>query len=325
MLHAYSVVRYLGPKLFMIMKMSFELGAFIFIMAVFFFAFGVSTQSLLYHNMPLDRNLIKNVFFPAYFVIGGEYYTAESILTASTCEVKDKNRDQTDVYSRDDCPDRVGADVTLFIYTFYMIFLNILLTNLLIAIFSKTYDTVEEESDNVWKSLRYKIVYEYFHKPTLPPPFVVIKFLSFPITLITKLLKSLCFKNLRPSQNIFNKIFYHFYQEYKNGFKIYFENSAQKKAFVTWESQIAEEVVNNEKLQKFENIEYKLQSNYVKYSKLSRDLRTILDKRVKTEMDLVKIDNMLDQILTQIEKDPNNKNKEAIKEIIKKILKTHLN
>ena len=62
-----------------------------------------------------------------------------------------------------------------------------------------------------------------------------------------------------------------------------------------------------------------------RYSKLSRDLRTILDKRVKTEMDLVKIDNMLDQILTQIEKDPNNKNKEAIKEIIKKILKTHLN
>ena len=83
MLHAYSVVRYLGPKLFMIMKMSFELGAFIFIMAVFFFAFGVSTQSLLYHNMPLDRNLIKNVFFPAYFVIGGEYYTAESILTGN--------------------------------------------------------------------------------------------------------------------------------------------------------------------------------------------------------------------------------------------------
>lgn len=74
-------MRNLGPKLFMIQKMSFELVGFIFIILVFIFAFGVSTQSLLYHNMPLDSNLIKNVFFPAYFVIGGEYYTAESILT----------------------------------------------------------------------------------------------------------------------------------------------------------------------------------------------------------------------------------------------------
>ena len=39
------------------------------------FAFGVSTQALLYHNQKLDSNLLKSVFFPAFFFIGGEYYT----------------------------------------------------------------------------------------------------------------------------------------------------------------------------------------------------------------------------------------------------------
>lgn len=35
---------------------------------------------MMYHNVPLDKELMKNVFFPAFFVIGGEYYTADSIL-----------------------------------------------------------------------------------------------------------------------------------------------------------------------------------------------------------------------------------------------------
>ena len=49
-------------------------------MVLFLFAFGVSTQALMFRGQELDLDLIKNVFFPAYFVIGGEYYTLDSIL-----------------------------------------------------------------------------------------------------------------------------------------------------------------------------------------------------------------------------------------------------
>ena len=38
-------------------------------------------------------------------------------------------------YTHDDCPDPHGAQVTLAIYVAYVIILNILLVNLLIAIF----------------------------------------------------------------------------------------------------------------------------------------------------------------------------------------------
>jgi len=60
--------------------MTKELLGFMFIILLLMFAFGISTQSMMYHNQPLDWELLKNVFFPAYFVIGGEYYTADTLL-----------------------------------------------------------------------------------------------------------------------------------------------------------------------------------------------------------------------------------------------------
>jgi hypothetical protein len=51
------------------------------LVVVFLFAFGVSTQSLMFHNQELNGDLLKQVFFPSYFVIGGEYYTLDDILT----------------------------------------------------------------------------------------------------------------------------------------------------------------------------------------------------------------------------------------------------
>jgi hypothetical protein len=59
-----------------------ELAYYITIILVIIFAFGISTQSMLYPNQQLNAELLKNVFFPAYFVIGGEYYTRSDIMNA---------------------------------------------------------------------------------------------------------------------------------------------------------------------------------------------------------------------------------------------------
>lgn len=64
----------------MIRRMINELTFFMFIVIVFIFAYGVSTQALMYHNQEPDLSLLKNVFFPAYFVIGGEYYEREKLM-----------------------------------------------------------------------------------------------------------------------------------------------------------------------------------------------------------------------------------------------------
>ena len=64
----------------MINKMLIELISFITIILIIMFAFGVSTQSLMYHNVPLNANLLKNVFSHAFFIIVGEFQTRSSIM-----------------------------------------------------------------------------------------------------------------------------------------------------------------------------------------------------------------------------------------------------
>ena len=64
----------------MINKMIRELMYFILIVLVFIFAYGVSTQSLMYHNQKLELALLKNIFFPAYFMLGGDYYEREKLM-----------------------------------------------------------------------------------------------------------------------------------------------------------------------------------------------------------------------------------------------------
>lgn len=137
-LHSFSFVRTLGPKLFMIRRMLNELTYFMFIVIVFVFAYGVATQALMYHNQDPDLSLLKNVFFPAYFVIGGEYYEREKLMEVDECEAAGQNETElalTDRYTQDDCPEANGAKVSLGLLVVYLILLNILLVNLLIAIF----------------------------------------------------------------------------------------------------------------------------------------------------------------------------------------------
>jgi hypothetical protein len=64
---------------------------FILIMIVFMFAFGVSTQALLYPNQNLNTTLLASIFLPAYFILAGDYYTRDSIMGAINGGVNSKN------------------------------------------------------------------------------------------------------------------------------------------------------------------------------------------------------------------------------------------
>lgn len=81
-LFAYSFIKKMGPKLLMIRKLAVNLAYFFLIILTFFFAFGISTQSLLFPNQNLDATLLKNVFFPSYFVLVGDFYTLSSMTMA---------------------------------------------------------------------------------------------------------------------------------------------------------------------------------------------------------------------------------------------------
>lgn len=54
---------------------------FLIIGVVFLLGVGVSTQALMFPDVTeFDYELVKNVFYPPYFVIGGEYYKLDDML-----------------------------------------------------------------------------------------------------------------------------------------------------------------------------------------------------------------------------------------------------
>ena len=54
---------------------------FLIIGLVFLLGVGVSTQALMFPDVTeFDYDILKNIFYPPYFVIGGEYYKLDDML-----------------------------------------------------------------------------------------------------------------------------------------------------------------------------------------------------------------------------------------------------
>jgi hypothetical protein len=63
-----------------LLKKFLEFVNFIVIMIVVLFAFGVTTQALLYPNQDLTSVLFGNVFLPGFYLMAGEFITKDTIM-----------------------------------------------------------------------------------------------------------------------------------------------------------------------------------------------------------------------------------------------------
>ncbi|XP_015281869.1 PREDICTED: transient receptor potential cation channel subfamily M member 8 [Gekko japonicus] len=87
--------------------------------------------------------------------------------------------------------------VTIPLGCIYMLSTNILLVNLLIAMFGYTVGSVQENNDQVWKFQRYFLVQEYCSRLTIPFPFVIFAYIYM---VLRKLLRCCCKnENKQPS------------------------------------------------------------------------------------------------------------------------------
>ncbi|PNJ81399.1 TRPM3 isoform 18 [Pongo abelii] len=55
----------------------------------------------------------------------------------------------------------------------YLLVANILLVNLLIAVFNNTFFEVKSISNQVWKFQRYQLIMTFHERPVLPPPLII--------------------------------------------------------------------------------------------------------------------------------------------------------
>lgn len=99
---------------------------FVTIIAIFVCCFGITTQAILYNQNKIDFELFYNIIHKGYWPIYGEMKILEDdIEKFKTCNSTNS----------DNCPRRMGAIFSLIALIVYMVIANILLLNLLIAMF----------------------------------------------------------------------------------------------------------------------------------------------------------------------------------------------
>uniref|UniRef100_H2YVV7 TRPM SLOG domain-containing protein n=1 Tax=Ciona savignyi TaxID=51511 RepID=H2YVV7_CIOSA len=175
LLNIFSVSKYLGPYVTLMGKMMVDLGTFIILLAVVLASFGVARQAVLHPNQTASWSLLKDVALEPYFMLYGEVYAG----TIDPCD--DNNRGSL-------CS--VGSWIAPTFMTIYLLVANILLLNLLIAVFNNTFARVKTYSDRIWKFQRYLMIVEYELRPVLPPPFIVFSYICMIIGRIWKKRKS---------------------------------------------------------------------------------------------------------------------------------------
>uniref|UniRef100_A0A8C7KN66 Transient receptor potential cation channel, subfamily M, member 1b n=1 Tax=Oncorhynchus kisutch TaxID=8019 RepID=A0A8C7KN66_ONCKI len=171
-LDIFGVNKYLGPYVMMIGKMMIDMLYFVIIMLVVLMSFGVSRQAILHPDEEPTWRLARNIFYMPYWMIYGEVFADSIDLYAM--EINPPCGEN--LYDEDGKklpPCIPGAWLTPAIMACYLLVANILLVNLLIAVFNNTFMEVKAISNQIWKFQRYQLIMIFHDRPILPPPLIV--------------------------------------------------------------------------------------------------------------------------------------------------------
>ncbi|CAF1110172.1 unnamed protein product [Rotaria sordida] len=153
-----GIAQKMGPKLVMIRRMTIDLFFFTYIILIAIIAYGVASRTMYNYNNDIlsfdARSIFRHIIYPAYYLLYGNVGDELSELDAN--------------------PDSSMSISTHVLLAFHMLFVNILLINLLIAMFSYTFESVQTHTDLVWRYERYLLIRTYFDQPPLFPPLTII-------------------------------------------------------------------------------------------------------------------------------------------------------
>uniref|UniRef100_S4R482 Transient receptor potential cation channel subfamily M member 7 n=1 Tax=Petromyzon marinus TaxID=7757 RepID=S4R482_PETMA len=177
LLDVFAVNQNVGPYIMMIGKMMANMFSIVIIMAIVLLSFGVARQAILFKEADPSWYLARNIVFQPYWMIFGEVYAPEidgiCVAVLAACENIMKNNTD-DEYP----PCTTGAFITPFLQAVYLFVQYIIMVNLLIAFFNNIYLEAKNISDKLWKFHRYHFTMYYHQKPILPPPLILLSYLS---------------------------------------------------------------------------------------------------------------------------------------------------
>ncbi|XP_076858615.1 transient receptor potential cation channel subfamily M member 2 isoform X2 [Brachyhypopomus gauderio] len=176
----FTISRTLGPKIIIVRRMMLDLFFFLFLLSIWVVAYGVSTQGILIQNEQRLDWILRGAVYQPYLIIFGTLQTSidntQFNMDSCTVNATDPMKPKCPVLNGDNTPSFPDW-LTIIMMCVYLLFANILLLNLLIAIFNYTFQQVQDHTDTFWKLQRYDLIKEYYSRPALPPPFILLSHL----------------------------------------------------------------------------------------------------------------------------------------------------
>uniref|UniRef100_A0A6Q2YH30 Transient receptor potential cation channel, subfamily M, member 2 n=1 Tax=Esox lucius TaxID=8010 RepID=A0A6Q2YH30_ESOLU len=173
----FIVSKTLGPKIIIVKRMILDMFFFLFLLSIWVLAFGVAKQGILINNEDRLNWIVRGAVYEPYLIIFGnmpsDIDTTQFDISACTVNGTDPLKPKCPVLNEDQRP-AFPEWLTIILLCVYLLFANILLLNLLIAIFNYTFQEVQDNTDNIWKFQRYELIKEYYSRPALPPPFILL-------------------------------------------------------------------------------------------------------------------------------------------------------
>ncbi|NP_001032823.1 transient receptor potential cation channel subfamily M member 1 isoform 1 [Rattus norvegicus] len=178
-LDIFGVNKYLGPYVMMIGKMMIDMLYFVVIMLVVLMSFGVARQAILHPEEKPSWKLARNIFYMPYWMIYGEVFADQidrkTRIHIYAMEINPPcGENLYDEEGKRLPPCIPGAWLTPALMACYLLVANILLVNLLIAVFNNTFFEVKSISNQVWKFQRYQLIMTFHDRPVLPPPMIIL-------------------------------------------------------------------------------------------------------------------------------------------------------
>uniref|UniRef100_A0A8C8SFY4 Transient receptor potential cation channel subfamily M member 2 n=1 Tax=Pelusios castaneus TaxID=367368 RepID=A0A8C8SFY4_9SAUR len=181
LMHIFTVSKTLGPKIIIVKRMMKDVFFFLFLLAVWVVSFGVAKQAILIHNEERVDWIFRGVVYHSYLTIFGQI---PSYIDGVNFNLDQCSANGTDPY-KPKCPESNKDKrpvfpewLTVILLCLYLLFTNILLLNLLIAMFNYTFQQVQEHTDQIWKFQRHDLIEEYHGRPAAPPPFILFNHLQ---------------------------------------------------------------------------------------------------------------------------------------------------
>uniref|UniRef100_A0A8B9Z5S2 Transient receptor potential cation channel subfamily M member 5 n=1 Tax=Buteo japonicus TaxID=224669 RepID=A0A8B9Z5S2_9AVES len=171
LIHIFAIHKQLGPKIIIVERMMKDVFFFLFFLSVWLIAYGVTTQALLHPNDSRVEWIFRRVLYRPYLQIFGQ-------IPLDEIDSEEISFPPNLAENLPSCPNSYANWLIILLLVIFLLVTNVLLMNLLIAMFSYTFQVVQGNADIFWKIQRYNLIVEYHGRPALAPPFIIVNHIT---------------------------------------------------------------------------------------------------------------------------------------------------